>query len=272
MVKLTRRMMLTLGCALALTGTILPKQGFAEGQMPANTPAVTAQGPVIFSAASMKTALDAIAIAWKAETGKMPAISYASSAVLAKQIEQDAPADTFISADLLWMGYLEKAKLIRTETRRTLLGNALVLIEPADSKTALKIAPGFDLAGVTGDGKVAVCTIASCPGGIYAKQALEKLGVWTKVESKLAQSDNIRNALALVSRGEARFGIVYATDAKSDPKVKVVDIFPESSHEPIDYPVALTVNSKNPDAAAFLAYLKSPTATKIFTEQGFTIK
>ena len=232
-------------------------------------PTATAKGPSVFAAASMKTALDAVAAAWTAETGKTPPIVYASSAVLAKQIEQGAPADIFISADLTWMDYLEKAKLIQPKTRHNLLGNALVLIEPADASAKLTIAPGFDLAGATGDGKIAVCTIASCPGGIYAKQALEALGIWAKVEPKLAQADNIRNALTLVSRGEAKFGIVYATDAKADPKVKVVGIFPEATHSPIVYPVALVETSKNPDAARFAAYLSSKAAKKIWSEQGF---
>ena len=217
----------------------------------------------------MKTALDAVAAAWTAETGKTPPIVYASSAVLAKQIEQGAPADIFISADLTWMDYLEKAKLIQSGTRHNLLGNALVLIEPADANANLTIAPDFDLAGATGDGKIAVCTIASCPGGIYAKEALEALGIWAKVEPKLAQADNIRNALTLVSRGEAKFGIVYATDAKADPKVKVVGTFPEATHSPIIYPVALVETSKNPDAALFAAYLSSKAAKKIWGEQGF---
>ncbi len=152
-----------------------------------------------------------------------------------------------------------------------MLGNALVLIEPAGSSIDLKIAPGFDLAGATGDSKIAVCTIVSCPGGIYAKEALENLGVFANVEPKLAQADNIRTALTLVSRGEAKFGIVYATDAKADPRVKVVGIFPEATHSPIIYPVALVATSINPDAASFLTYLSSPAASKILTEQGFTI-
>ncbi len=238
-------------------------------------PAVLAQtsgsGPTIFAAASMKTALDAIAAAWTAKTGKSPAIVYGSSAVLAKQIEQGAPADVFISADTNWADYLDKAKLLRPGTRRNLLGNSLVLIEPADSSVALKIEPGFDLAGAAGDGKIAVCTIASCPGGIYAKQSLEKLGVWDKVEPKLAQADNIRGALNLVSRGEAHFGIVYATDARADPNVKVVGVFPDSSHAPIVYPVAVLEGAKNDDGAGFVAFMTSQAATKILLDQGFTI-
>ncbi len=264
MIPLSRRVFARFALALGLACAGLQSAALAQA------PAPTA-GPTIFAAASMKTALDAIAAAWTAQTGKSPSIVYGSSAVLAKQIEQDAPADIFISADLNWMDYLDKAKLLRPGTRRNVLGNELVLIEPADASVALKIEPGFDLAGATGDGKVAVCTIASCPGGIYAKQALTGLGVWDKVEPKLAQADNIRSALNLVARGEAHFGIVYATDAKAEPKVKVVGTFPESSHSPIVYPVAILASSKNPEAASFVAFLASQTATKILLDQGFSI-
>ncbi len=267
----TRRGMVALLFSLVIAATAAPRAGVAvEAAKPQGVPS-NAAGPVIFAAASMKTALDSAAAAWKADSGKTVSIAYASSAVLAKQIEQGAPADIFISADLQWMDYLEKNKLIRKGTRRNLLGNQLVLIEPADADSTLKIAQGFDLAGATGDGKIAVCTIASCPGGIYAKEALEKLGVFESVESKLAQADNIRSALNLVARGEAKFGIVYKTDAKAEPKVKLIGIFPVSSHSPIVYPVAIVETSKNPDAANFLAYLSSQAATKIFTEQGFEI-
>jgi len=255
---------LTIG-AVAFTRSVLGGEG-----MPAPASGDVA-APVVFAAASMKTALDAAAAAWKADTGKTVSIAYASSATLAKQIEQGAPADIFISADLKWMDYLEKSKLIRAGSRRNLFGNKLVLIEPSDADIKLEIAKGFDLAGAAGDGKIAVCAIDSCPGGIYAKEALESLGVFASVEPKLAQADNVRNALTLVSRGEAIFGIVYATDARADPKVKVVGTFPASSHSPIVYPVALIAASANPDAALFVAYLTSQAATKIFTGQGFEI-
>ncbi len=268
MINLTRRRFQSFALAAIILGGQLPRVVFAA---PPAHPSSKTTPVTIFAAASMKTALDAVAEAWKAETGKTTSIVYASSASLARQIDYGAPADIFISADLTWMDYLDKAKLIQAGTRRNLVGNALVLIESADSSADLKIAPGFDLAGATGDSKVAVCTITSCPGGIYAKQALEKLGVFAKVEPKLAQADNIRTALTLVSRGEAKFGIVYATDAKADPKVKVIGTFPESTHSPIVYPVALIATSKNPNAAAFLAYLSSPAASNILTEQGFSI-
>jgi molybdate transport system substrate-binding protein len=228
------------------------------------------KGLVIFAAASMKSALDEIAVAWTVKTGRPPAISYASSGVLAKQIEQGAPADVFLSADTQWVDYLDKAHLLRAGTRLNLLGNQLVLIAPADSTESLKIKMHFDLAGAIGDSKVAVCTITSCPGGIYAKEALQALGVWDSVEPKLAQADNIRSALALVARGEAKFGIVYATDAKAEPKVKVVDTFPPSTHAPIIYPVAVVADSKNPDAESFVAFLRSQVAAKVLVDQGFT--
>ena len=230
------------------------------------------QGPTVFAAASMKTALDAIATAWKAKTGKPVVISYGSSGTLAKQIEAGAPADLFISADQKWMDVLAKDGAIKADTRENLLGNALVLVAPAAaSAPAMTIDKGFDLAGALGDGKLAVCTVTSCPAGIYGKEALTKLGVWPAVEPKLAQADNVRAALLLVARGEAKYGMVYATDAKAEPKVSVVGTFPKSSHAPIVYPVAVTKDAKSPDATTFEAFLRSPEATKILQGQGFTV-
>lgn len=270
-IKATRRWFTGRALAAAVAAALFtPTTGKAE--TPAVTPGTAEGKPVIvFAAASLKSALDAVAEAWRTNSGKTATIVYASSGVLAKQIEQGAPADIFISADLKWMDYLEKAKLIRAKTRRKLLGNKLVLVEPSDAEAKLEIANGFDLAGATGDGKIAVCTLDSCPGGIYAKEALTSLGVFASVEPKLAQADNIRNALNLVARGEAKFGIVYATDAKAEPKVKQVGAFPDSSHSPIVYPMALVEASANPDAPFFLSYLKSQAATKIFIGQGFEI-
>ena len=228
-------------------------------------------GPTVFAAASMKTALDAIAGAWTAKTGKAAVISYGSSGTLAKQIEAGAPADLFISADQKWMDVLAKDGAIKPGTRENLLGNALVLVAPVGAAADLKIVAGFGLAGALGDGKLAVCTVTSCPAGIYGKEALTKLGVWPAVEPKLAQAENVRAALLLVARGEAKYGIVYATDAKAEPKVKVVGVFPEDSHAPIVYPVAITMDAKSPDAGTFEAYLRSPEAVKILTGQGFTM-
>ncbi len=224
---------------------------------------------VVFAAASLATALNAIQPIFAKDTGKTVIFSYGSSGVLAKQIEQGAPADVFISADTKWVDYLQKKNLLAKGTRRDLLGNDLVLVEPAGSDTSLKIKPGFDLAKATGDGKIAVCTIASCPAGIYAKDAFTKLGVWSAVEPKLAQANNVRDALALVARGEAKFGVVYKTDAKAEPKVRVVDVFSADSHAPIVYPVTILASSKNADAATFEAFLSSQAAVKVLTGQGF---
>ena len=255
-------MMIKLGLRLSLLAATLavPLQARAD-----------AAGPTVFAAASMKTALDAIATAWKAKTGKMIVISYGSSGTLAKQIEAGAPADLFISADQKWMDVLIKDGAIKPETRVNLLGNALVLVAPSVASVPMKIEKGFDLAGALGDGKLAVCTVSSCPAGIYGKEALTKLGIWPAVEPKLAQADNVRAALLLVARGEAKYGIVYATDAKAEPKVKVVGTFPEDSHAPIVYPVAVIKESKSPDAAALEAFLRAPEAVTILEGQGFTM-
>ncbi len=264
----TRRSLAVLALVALMAG---PAAAPLHAEKKAAPPAEDKRPVVVFAAASLKTALDAIAAAFEQDTGKKLSINYASSAVLAKQIEQGAPADVFISADLTWMDYVDKAKLLKPLTRRNLLGNKLVLVEPGDQETKLEIAQGFDLAGATGDGRIAVCTIASCPAGLYAKESLESLGVFASVEPRFAQAENIRAALALVARGEARFGIVYATDAKAEPKVRVVGTFPEASHKPIVYPVALVATSTNPVAPKVLSFLSSQAATKILLAQGFSI-
>ncbi|MGB3719073.1 MAG: molybdate ABC transporter substrate-binding protein, partial [Hyphomicrobiaceae bacterium] len=172
---------------------------------------------IVFAAASLKNALDDINAQWRKETGKKAVISYAGSSALAKQIEQGAPAQMFISADIDWMDYLAQKNLIRPETRLNLLGNRIVLIAPKDQSETIEIKPGFDLAGFLGDGRLAVANVMSVPAGKYGKAALEKLGVWASVSSKIAQAENVRAALLLVSRGEAAAGIVYQTDAAADP-------------------------------------------------------
>ncbi len=238
-----------------------------------NAPARAQQGqPVLFfAAASLQTALNAIATKWQAETGKSVTFSYAASSALGRQMEAGAPADLFASADLEWMDWAEQKKLIKTDSRKTLLGNALVLIAPKDSTASLSIAPGFKLAEAIGDSRLATGNPGSVPVGKYAKTALTNLGVWDKVEPKIAGADSVRAALALVARGEAAFGIVYATDAKVVPRVKVIATFPENTHPPVVYPFALTASSTHPDAPAFLAYLTSPTAKAIFEGEGFTV-
>ena len=224
---------------------------------------------VVFAAASLKNALDGIAAAWQKESGRSVKISYAASSALAKQIELDAPAQLFISADLDWMDYVAGKGVIKAESRSNLLGNSLVLIAPKDSKVAVDIEPGFDLAKALGDGRLAMATVNAAPAGKYGKAALEKLGAWDSVSSKIAQTDNVRAALLLVSRGEAPLGIVYKTDAVSEPGVKIVGTFPADSHPPIVYPAALT-SKAGASAASFLAYMKSSKAKPFFEEQGFT--
>lgn len=226
---------------------------------------------IVFAAASLKGPLDDAAAAFKAEKGVDVAVSYAGSSALAKQIESSAPADLFISADLDWMDHVEKAKLVKDGTRSNWLGNTLVLVGPADSPSTLKIAKGFDLAGAVGDGKLAMADVKAVPAGKYGKASLEALGAWGAVEGKVAQAENVRAALALVATGEAPLGIVYQTDATAEPKVKVIDTFPEDSHKPIIYPIAQLTSSTAPAAADFLTYLKSPAATALFEKAGFII-
>ncbi|HLH91177.1 MAG TPA: molybdate ABC transporter substrate-binding protein [Xanthobacteraceae bacterium] len=225
----------------------------------------------VFAAASMKNALDDVDAAYTKKTGVNIAASYAASSTLMKQIEQGAPADIFVSADLDWMEYGSKKKVIKDDTRVNLLGNKIVLIAPKDSKIDhVTIGPGFDLAKLAGDGRVTTGDVKSVPVGKYAKAALEKLGAWTAVEPKMAMAESVRAALALVARGEAVLGIVYATDAKVEPNVKIVGEFPADSHPPIIYPVAATVTAK-PDATGYLAFLRSSTARTIFEKYGFTV-
>jgi molybdate transport system substrate-binding protein len=224
----------------------------------------------VFAAASMKNALDDVDAAFTKQSGTRVVASYDASSALMKQIEAGAPADVFISADLKWMDYGAERKLIKNDTRVNLLGNELVLIAPKDSAIGtVPIGPGFDLAKLAGDGRIATGDVQAVPVGIYAKAALEKLGIWSAVEPKVANAANVRAALILVARGEAPLGIVYSTDAKVEPGVKIVGVFPESSHDPIIYPVAATATAK-PEAAAYLGFLRSAPAKSIFESYGFS--
>lgn len=225
---------------------------------------------VVFAAASLKNAVDEIVEDWEARTGKTAAVSYAGSSTLAKQIEQGAPADIFISADLDWMGYLSAKGLTVKESERVLLGNRLVLVAPAGSNSEAIITPGFDLAGVLGDGRLAMANVDAVPAGKYGKAALETLGVWGSVSGRVAQADNVRAALALVAAGEAPLGIVYETDAAAEPAVRILDRFPEDSHPPIRYPVARVAGMESPAAADLMEFLLLPAARASFEEQGFT--
>jgi molybdate transport system substrate-binding protein len=223
----------------------------------------------VFAAASMKNALDDIDAAYTAKSAVKIVASYAASSALAKQIEQGAPADIFISADTDWMDYVTRKKAIHEPTRVDLLGNTLVLIAPKDSKIDnVTIAQGFDLAKLVGDGKVAMGDVKSVPAGKYAEEALQKLGPWQARNPKFAMMESVRAALTLVSRGEAVLGIVYSTDARVDPGVKIVGTFPADSHPAIIYPVAATTTAKA-EAADYLAFLRSTAAKTIFEKYGF---
>jgi molybdate transport system substrate-binding protein len=232
--------------------------------------AAAQENVTVFAAASLKNALDEANTAFNTRSPVKIVVSYAASSALMKQIEQGAPADVFISADLDWMDYGSQKKLIKDDTRVNLLGNRLVLIAPKDSKLGnVTIGPGFDLAKLAGDGRVATGDVRAVPAGKYAKAALEKLGAWDAAMPKLAMAENVRAALALVGRGEAPLGIVYETDAKVEPSVKIVGAFPADSHAPITYPFALTATA-NAAAAQYLAFLRSQGAKAIFEKYGFT--
>jgi molybdate transport system substrate-binding protein len=223
----------------------------------------------VFAAASLKEAMDDQARQFEADTGNKVIVSYGASNALAKQIDAGAPADIFISADLDWMDYLDQRRLLAPNSRFALLRNTLVLIAPASSKSALKIAPNFGLAAALGNEKLAMANPDSVPAGKYGKGALVALGVWNSVEKQIARAENVRAALALVSRGEAPFGVVYKTDALADKGVKVVDTFPPDSHPPIVYPAALLAASKVPGAKRLLDYLRSTPARAVWEKYGF---
>ena len=244
---------------LFLTCTIMP--ALAQQSKPV----------IVFAASSLQTALKRIAADWNKETGKTATLSFAASSALARQIESGAPADLFASADLEWMNWVEARRLIKSDSRRKVLGNALVLIAHRDSKLDLTISPGFSLAATIGGSRIATGNPSSVPVGKYAQAALKSLGVWTDVAPRIAGVENVRSALTLVARGEALLGIVYRTDAKSEPNVRIIDTFPDGSHPPIVYPFAIVAGSTNPDAAPFLGYLSSPQASAHFRAEGFSI-
>ncbi|HYC64227.1 MAG TPA: molybdate ABC transporter substrate-binding protein [Reyranellaceae bacterium] len=226
-----------------------------------------AQEVRVFAAASLKGALDEAAAAW---TGKTR-LTYAASSALARQIEAGAPADLFISADLDWMAYLAGKKLIDAASRTNLLGNRLVLIAPKATAFELRLERGVDLAGRLGDGRLAMANVAAVPAGKYGKAALEHLGMWSAVAGRVAQAENVRAALLLVARGEAPLGIVYRTDAAAEPGVRVVALFPEASHPPIVYPLAVIAASTNAEARRFATFLREAAARRVFEKHGFSV-
>ena len=223
----------------------------------------------VFAAASLKNALDEVGVEYE-KAGGEARFSYAASSAIARQIEQGAPADVYVSADSDWMNYLAERKLIVAASRRDLLTNRLALIAPADSKVALKVGKGMPLAKALGSGRLAVAG-PDVPAGKYARASLTALGVWNSVSGKLVQAENVRAALQFVARGETPLGIVYDTDAKVEPKVRIVGLFPDGSHPKIVYPAAVVASSKNPDAAKFLAFMRTPKAAAVFRKYGFVV-
>ena len=231
--------------------------------------AAHAQSTMVLAAASLKDAMDAAVSQYQKQTGEKIVVSYASSSTLAKQIENGAPADIFISADLDWMDYVDKRNLVRTGMRINWLRNELVLVAPAKSTVTVEIKAGFPLAQLLGNQRLAMGDPDYVPAGKYGKAALESLGVWTSVSDRIARAEDVRVALAYVSRGETPLGIVYRTDTLADSNVRIVATFPENTHPPIIYPMAMTTAGKSPTAGKFYEFLKSAAASEIVRGQGF---
>ena len=236
------------------------------------TSQVQAAEVLVFAAASTTNALDEIAVLFQAKGLGTVKGAYASSSTLAKQIEQGAPADVFLSADQQWASYLDQRKLLEAGTLSSLLGNELVLVAPSDAQTpSITIDKNLDFAALLGTGRLSTGDPDHVPVGLYAKQALENLGQWQAVEPKLARADSVRTALSFVERGEAPYGIVYASDAVVSKKVKVVARFPSNLHDPVIYPVALIAGRASPAAKAYLEFLRSPAAKEVFAKYGFKV-
>jgi molybdate transport system substrate-binding protein len=224
----------------------------------------------VFAAASLKESLDAVTRKFEDATGHKVVASYAASSALAKQIENGAPADLFISADLDWADYLDQRNLLATHTRINLLKNELVLIAPASSRATLTLAPGLDLAAALGKERLAIANPDAVPAGKYGKAALIALGAWSGVEHKLARAENVRGALLLVSRGETPLGIVYKTDALADKGVKVISTFPANTYPAIIYPAAVTAVSKTPVTAELLKFMTAAGVRAVWAQYGFS--
>ncbi len=229
-----------------------------------------AKPPLVLAASSLQEAMEDAATAWAAKGHERPVIAFAASSALARQVEAGAPADLFVSADEAWMDYLQTRRLIATATRTSFLHNRLVLVAPKKSTLRLAIAPRFPLARALGAGRLAMADPDAVPAGKYGKAALQRLGVWASVEKKIASAENVRAALALVERGAAPLGIVYATDAKASAGVRVIGAFPATSHPPIRYPIARLSTSTNPEGEAFRRFLISREGLAIFTRRGFS--
>jgi len=233
--------------------------------------AAAAADATVFAAASLKEALDEAVRRFDADTGHRTAVSYAASSALARQIEHGAPADLFLSADMEWMDYLTARKLIDANSRVELLSNRLVLVSPAGSDIKVAIAPGFPLGKLLGTNRLAMADPDHVPAGKYARAALEALVAWAGVSEKVARTENVRAALALVARRETPLGIVYRTDALAERRVRIVAEFPASSHIRIAYPAALTASSRSRAAPQLLEFLRSRIARAIWEKHGFAV-
>ncbi len=234
-------------------------------------PAQAQETLTVFAAASLKNALDDANAAFTKASGVKVTASYAASSALTRQLESGAPADVFLSADLKWMDYAAGKNLIKPDSRVNLLGNRLVLIASKDSKLGnINIEQGLDIAALAGNGRIAVADVKAVPAGLYAKAALEKLGAWAAAEPKLAMAENVRATLAFVARGETPVGIVYETDARVEPNVRIIGTFPDGSYPPVVYPVAATTHAKS-GTANYLAFLRSNEARAIFETYGFSV-
>lgn len=255
---------------------VLAAGGLLLGPLLALTPPVSAQpapaSVTVFAAASLANVLEEVGTRHRERTGVTVKFSFASSSALARQIEQGAAADLFAAADEEWMDWLAKRKLIVAETRRSLLGNRLVIVAPVGSKQKVDLVPGFDFLKLIGAGRWVTGDPAHVPVGRYAQEALTWLGVWRAAEPRLARAENVRAALAFVERGEAPVGIVYETDARVSPRVEVIGVFPEKAHDPISYPFAVVAGRDRPEARALLDFFSSPEARAVFKAAGFTLR
>jgi molybdate transport system substrate-binding protein len=253
---------------LALTRrTVLA--GIAATFALAGTAMAAGQPVTVFAAASLTDVLKAAAASWQGQGHGPIVLSFGSSSAIAKQVEAGAPADLFASADEKWMKYLTDKNLVDAGTVRRPIGNDLVLVAPADSTASITIAPNFDLAGALNGGRLSIGDPKGVPAGTYGKQALTKLGVWDSIQAQTAPAENVRAALALVQRGEAPLGIVYATDARGAKGVKVVGTFPDDSHDPIVYPMGIVAGHDRPEVKAFLDFLLSAEGKALFKTYGF---
>jgi molybdate transport system substrate-binding protein len=265
------------GKARASAGRVIGMLGrrtliLGAATMAAGGAAVAATAPVtVFAAASLQESLTEAGKLWSRGSGVPVRFSFGASSAIARQIAQGAPADLFLSADLEWMDWLAGKRLIVAASRRNLLSNDLVLIAPARLRTRLTVGRGMPLARALGTGRLAVADINAVPAGRYAKAALTSLGVWRSVEDRLLPAESVRAALAYVSRGEAPLGIVYATDARADPKVRIVGRFPAGSHPQIVYPAALVAASRHRGAASLLGFLQGAGAAAVFRRHGFGV-